>query len=66
VPSDEQEKEPAAEKSTAGSVTLTITAEERQILLKGCQAYRRGIPIYLQSAAAERRLVEDLIRRLSE
>ena len=65
MPSDDHEREPAGEHAAAGSASLMVTAEERRLLLKACQAYRRGIPIYLQSAAPERQLVEQLIRKLS-
>jgi hypothetical protein len=65
LPSEERDQEPAQPRGPTGSETPSFTAEERRLLVKACQAYRRGIPIYLQSAEAERRLVDELIKRLA-
>ena len=45
--------------------TLSFTKAEIESLLKACKKYRATLPAYLQSAAAELRVMDGLIRKLS-
>jgi hypothetical protein len=47
------------------SLQLSLTKNEREILLKACQKYRHTIPAYLKSRQPEIRLIDAIIEKLS-
>jgi len=46
--------------------SIAFTAEERQALTRICVRHRSSLPLYLRSAEAEARLIDEIVRKLSQ
>jgi hypothetical protein len=48
-----------------GRAAISLTSDERVVLVKACQTYRNGLPTYLRSVQREVALLDGIIGRLS-
>ncbi len=46
-------------------LTLTLSAAEREALLKACRHFRATLPVYLKSAAQDAAIISNLIQKLA-
>ena len=55
----------SADDSSGRALALTLSAAERQALLKACRHYKATLPVYLKSAAQDAAIISNLIQKLT-